>query len=115
MNEQFSMIYTLLFLSAIIGSFAALKLCVEYWADYELFLINSNELISSVMLSDYFDAYTITLNFEQELEVSVNSSVIEIRNNNYLKQFNNSVALNDAELSCKEFYITKNAGGMSLT
>jgi hypothetical protein len=114
MSEQFSMLYTLLFLSAIIGSFMALKASIEYWADYEIFLINSNELLSSLQLSDYFDSYSIALNFSNNLTVNATSSKILLSRNNYHTSFNNSINLINLNITGKDFIINKNFGGLSL-
>lgn len=114
MNEQFSMIYTLLFLSAIIGSFIALKTSIEYWANYEIFLIDSNEMINSIMLSKYFDSYSANLNFSNNLNININSSIIFLSRDNYFKQFDNLMSLKDANLDSKDFIIIKNIEGVSL-
>jgi hypothetical protein len=114
MNEQFSMLYTLLFLSAIIGSFIALKASIEYWADYEIFSIDSDNLMSSLELIDYFDDYSNALNFSANLTVIANSSAILLLRDNYYKSFDNSVNLNNINITGKDFFINKTLGGLSL-
>ena len=108
MNEQFSIIYTLLFLSAIIGSFVALKEGINYWAEYKLFLIDSNELVSSLELANYFDIYNYSLNFSNNLTINANSSTIQLSRNNYYINFNNSVKLKQLIINNKDFLILKN-------
>jgi hypothetical protein len=114
MNGQFSMLYTMIFLSAIIGSFIALKASIEYWADYEIFLIDSNELMSSLELTDYFDSYFIALNFSGNLTINANSSAIQLSRNNYYKSFDNSANLNNINITGKDFAINKTLGGLRL-
>ncbi|MDD4352983.1 MAG: hypothetical protein PHN56_00855 [Candidatus Nanoarchaeia archaeon] len=114
MNEQFSMLYTLIFLCAILGSFAALKVSIDYWANYEIFLMNSNELTSAFELSNYFDSYSVSLNFSKNLTIFANSSIIEFTQGNYYKQYSNSANINNIKITGKDFTIKKTIGGLAL-
>jgi len=114
MNEQFSMLYSIIFLAAIISSFSALKLGINYWSDYEIFLINANELLSSAQMCSYFDAYAISLNFSNNLSVKVNSSTVQVSMNDFYKSFNNSAKIMDADLNSDNFTFEKTLGGLRI-
>jgi len=115
MNYHFGAVYTLIFLSGIIGSFIALKASISYWADYEIFMIESNGLASFLEISDYFDAYLDTLNFSSSLSIDSDESIIIISRNDFFSSFNNSSGINEQGLLEKNFTIIKNVYGADLS
>lgn len=113
MNEQFSMLYSLLFISAILGSFFALNEAVKRWKSYELFLVDSNELLSALELANYFDSYYASLNYSKIINVTVTEDLIILERDDFLKISNNSNNLLNTNMS-KSSYIIIKEGGLGL-
>ncbi|MDD2678781.1 MAG: hypothetical protein PHT91_01020 [Candidatus Nanoarchaeia archaeon] len=114
MNEQFSMLYSLLFLSAMLGSFAALRAGIDYWGDYQEFIIDSNELVCALQLASYFDDYEISLSFEKMLGVIADESIILVSRDSFSAEFSGIEGLFEAQVDSDSIKIIKTAEGVGI-
>lgn len=114
MNQLFSMLYSIIFLSAIIGSFAAINSIVSNWRDYSIFLIECNEFASSLELIDYFDENSANLTFKSDLGAIINDSGIFFNRSGFFMHYDLHANPDNAILESGNFILQKNGEGLGV-
>src|SRR5690554_5670678 len=89
MNSQFSIIYTLIFVAIIAGSFAALKAVIHNWAEYQVFLHESYFIASVMNMIDYFDEYIVVADLSSNLSINISDEKFFFNRSSFFYEFIN--------------------------
>lgn len=113
MNSQFSIIYTLIFLAVIAGSFAALKAMIQDWADYQVFLQESHFIASAMNMADYFDDYSLMANLSSNISAKIVDERFFFNRSGFFYDFDNN-GFRDIEFFGSNLLIKKTGEGIEI-
>jgi hypothetical protein len=113
MNSQFSIIYTIIFLAVIAGSFAALKAMIHHWADYQVFLQESYLAVSAMNLADYFDSYSVMINLSGNISAKTADERFFFNRSGFFNEFDSN-GFKDVEFFGSNLLIEKNGEGVGI-
>ncbi len=113
MNSQFSIIYTLIFVAVIAGSFAVLKAVIHDWAEYQIFLQESYFIASAMNMINYFDDYSVAADLSSNLSINISDEKLFFSRGGFFYEFVNN-DFGNIDFCGSEFLIQKNNEGVSI-